>query len=98
MAEYCSKTNGTTITDTTTGTGGEVLPPRKVDTSTTVTMTLFLLTLFQINTIVFINYTSGTVIKLFKYTTEKQPETFDVEYKGMNLFEKKLLEIAKKSR
>ena len=49
----------------------------------------------QANTNFFINYTYGTNIKLFNYSTEKLQEIFDGEYEVINLFNEKLLEISK---
>ena len=45
----------------------------------------------QANTNFFINYTYGTNIKLFNYSTEKLQEIFDGEYEVINLFNEKLL-------
>ena len=57
----------------------------------------FALTPGHVSASVFIDYTAGNGIKMFKSATEKLDETFDGDSNGINLFNKKILEISNNS-
>ena len=78
MIGACSKTSGTTGTDTAARLGGEIAPAPlvKLITATMVKPPLFVMTPGQGNTSIFINYTSGTGVELSKSATEKSLKRF----------------------
>ena len=92
MAGYCYENTGISGTDATPGSVEGSAPSGQGITATIFNITPFSLTPDQSNFSVFIYYKSGTGIKIFNSATEKIPDTFDGEYKGMELFNDKLQE------